>query len=107
MRNNSSCNFYLKYGRAQAFYEEAFHPNLDALKRRDDFINTANREQPYWHEGKDLVSEIPDIDIDTLLAQKIEYQNVFVLEVPVKIEMTSHVLESFEISTNTALATAA
>ena len=70
MRDNSGCVFYLKHGKAQVFYANAFRPDMDALKRRDDSIDTANKKHPYWHEGKDLVSEISDINTDALLGRK-------------------------------------
>lgn len=65
----SSCTIRLQHERAQSFFDEAMHPNLDELHRRDDFLADLAITYPVCTEGTDLVVKISDIDITSLLSE--------------------------------------
>ena len=59
----------IQHEQAQQFFEEARRPNLEAIRRRDAFLERLERECPYRREGSGLVMEIPDLDIPGLTAE--------------------------------------
>lgn len=68
------CTVLLQHNEAKAFFEEAMHPDLEALQRRDRFLEEIQRTLHPRKEGTDLVATIPDIDIAALLAPQVTYQ---------------------------------
>lgn len=48
------------------FFEEAMHPDLDELRRRDEFLNRIASEMNIRYEGDDIVADIPDIELEAL-----------------------------------------
>ena len=63
MAVNEGCRIKLQHEFAQAFFDEAMHPDTEALDRRDRFFAEAEKSCPYRNEGNDLVAEIPDINL--------------------------------------------
>lgn len=49
------------------FFEEAMRPDIEELKRRDAFLTRLQQECPIQTDGMDLITEIPDVDVATLL----------------------------------------
>ena len=72
----NSCRVFLQHEFAQAFFDEALHPDTAELSRRDSFISELTRTCQYWNEGSDLVSEIPDIDVAALLCPDSVYRAI-------------------------------
>ena len=65
--NEFECRIRLQHDLAQSFFNDALHPNMDELRRRDSAIAELDKVHPFRNEGTDLVAEIPDIDIEALL----------------------------------------
>lgn len=65
--NTQGCTILLRHEDAQAFFEETLHPNLAVLERRDAFFKEIDGKISGRTEGTDLVEDIPDIDISSLL----------------------------------------
>ena len=61
------CTVWLKHNEIELFYEKARKPDMKELARRDRFLEQIKREGSFRTDGADLVAEIPDIDIDTLM----------------------------------------
>lgn len=59
----------LQHKHAFQFFEEAMHPDLEELRRRDAFLAKLERECPVRIEGTDLVTTIPDIDVVAFLGE--------------------------------------
>ena len=63
-----SCTVRLQHASAQSFFDEMVHPDLERLRRRDDFLAKIEAAYPIRAEGTELVAEIPDINIAALMA---------------------------------------
>jgi len=61
---------YLQHEYALHFFEEAIHPDIEELKRRDSFFESLQQEYSIRVEGTDLIFTIPDINISMLLQNK-------------------------------------
>lgn len=59
----------LQHKHSFQFFEEAMHPDLEELRRRDAFLAKLERECPVRIEGTDLVTTIPDIDVVAFLGE--------------------------------------
>ena len=70
--NRYGSTIRLQHEYAARFFEEAMNPDIEELQQRDAFFESLERECPIRVEGTDLVSEIPDIDVATLLGLKRE-----------------------------------
>ena len=53
----------LQHEFAAPFFEEAMHPSVEELQRRDLFLESITSELSCRLDGEDIVSEIPDIDL--------------------------------------------
>lgn len=51
-------NIVLPHNKWMNFLAESYNPNLEALKKRDGFIEKANKDCPLWYEGNELVANI-------------------------------------------------
>lgn len=63
------CRIQLDHSRAQEFFDSCMHPDIDELERRDTFLAEIARSLTDRTEGDDLVEEIPNIDISSLMQQ--------------------------------------
>lgn len=61
------CRIELQHDQAQTFFEEALHPDMEELQRRDAFFEQLEEEMDYQIDGANITIEIPDVDIDALL----------------------------------------
>lgn len=68
------CTVLLQHNEAKAFFEEARHPNLEALQRRERFFEEIQQTLHLRREGSDLITTIPDLDIAALMAPLTTYQ---------------------------------
>lgn len=85
----SGSRIFLQHEYAAAFFDRALNPDLEELRCRDVFLSDLAQTCPYWREGTDLVSEIPDIDIAALCRRQImEYECKHVLSSTYKLTMT-------------------
>ena len=57
----------LQHQHAGRFFEEAMHPDLEELRKRDAFLARLEQKYPVRIEGGDLIATIPDINIAALL----------------------------------------
>lgn len=71
--NRNSCRIDLEHDFAASFFENAMHPNVEELQRRDAFFSRMQEEFPCWVEGTDIVAEIPDFDIAELICVPNKY----------------------------------
>lgn len=50
------------------FFEDAMHPDLEELRRRDEFFHRLDTEMNLRYEGDDMIVDISDIDVEALMA---------------------------------------
>jgi len=67
---------FLQHEYAQMFFEAALHPDLEELRRRDRFFEQIAQETPYYDDDGDLITEIPDIDVELLMEVGKQYQQL-------------------------------
>lgn len=65
----SNCVIRIEHEYAQSFFDEAMHPDLDELRRRDAFLAELEETCPVHIEKEDFVVEISEIDIISLLSE--------------------------------------
>lgn len=58
------CTILLQHNGAKMFFDEALHPNIDELLKRDQFLEKIQDEYQIRCVGTDWVMEILDIDIN-------------------------------------------
>ena len=58
------------------FYHDIICPDFESIARRDAFIDEANKNSPYSHEGDDLVAIIPDVELPEIRDEEIDYKYV-------------------------------
>lgn len=58
---------------AQQFFRKAMHPDIEELKRRDDFIEEFLGEYQVYTDGTDFVIEIPDVDVTSMMEESNGY----------------------------------
>lgn len=63
------CTILLNHNQIEAFYESVRNPDIEELSRRDRFFEEIEREAPLHIEGANIVSTIPDIDINALMSE--------------------------------------
>lgn len=59
----------LEHEQAKAFIEQAIHPDLEELARRDATLKKMAEECPIRIEGTTIIAKIPDTDIAAILRQ--------------------------------------
>ena len=57
----------LQHQHAGRFFEEAMHPDLEELRKRDAFLARLEQKYPVRIEGGDLIATIPDVDVAAFL----------------------------------------
>ena len=70
------CTILLNHNQIEAFYESVRNPDIEELSRRDRFFEEIEREAPLHIEGANIVSTIPDIDINALMSETEAYAPV-------------------------------
>ena len=70
------CTILLNHNQIQEFYESVRNPDIEELSRRDRFFEEIEREAPLHIEGANIVSTIPDIDINALMSETEAYAPV-------------------------------
>lgn len=55
------CTVYLQHEYAKSFFDDAIHPDLNELARRDAFLEKIHQELQIYVDGSDLVAEIQDV----------------------------------------------
>lgn len=55
------CTILLDHDRIQSFYASTNTPNIDEIRRRDEFLRQISETTPYHMDGTDIVAEIPNI----------------------------------------------
>ncbi len=64
--NVNGCRVLLTHDAAQSFFDEAMHPDMESLERRDAFFAALHEELSCRMDGTDLIEDIPDIELSSL-----------------------------------------
>lgn len=91
------CRILLKHGEAQTFFEKAMHPDIEPLERRDSFFARIKEELSCRVDGTDLVEDIPDIDISSLLTPKDVYSPAKEFLCSISLDVKASLLNSVEV----------
>lgn len=86
--NEYNCRIYLHHDSAKELLNEILHPDIDLLRSRDKAIKELDSVHPYRHDGTDLISDIPDIDVLALMEPNT--LNSIYIQVKVDIENRSN-----------------
>ena len=76
--NMQGCVIFLEPDQAETFFQESLKPDIEALRRRDVFLDSLEKELLWHTDGLDLVAEIPDIDLPSV--NSLEYKGVSILQ---------------------------
>nr|WP_325305117.1 hypothetical protein [uncultured Dysosmobacter sp.] len=91
------CRILLKHGEAQTFFEKAMRPDIKSLERRDSFFMRIREELSCRVDGTDLVEDIPDIDISSLLSPKDVYSPAKEFLCSISLDVKAFLLNSAEV----------
>lgn len=67
------CRIELQHEQAQAFFDDAAHPDIEELRRRDSFLEQLAQESNFQMRGLNATAEIPDINFDMLFSAEDAY----------------------------------